>query len=179
MSQSLDNKEAYYKLLSGPLSRKAIDIVINAAGDNEEIISYISKLVINGPEPIPMRASWALEGIDLKFPHRVNPFIKSLIKSIRTCKHSGTRRNILKLLTRKTIPEDQQGHLINYCFEWLVDKAEPVAVKVYAMQIIMNHSKEYPELKQELKEILEEQYELSSPGFKSKANHIFRSINKM
>jgi hypothetical protein len=176
MSPPEENKEAYYKLLAGPLSRTAIDMLINAVGVDKKTISYIAGLVINSPEPIPMRAAWALEGLDRNHPHLLNPHLKTLIKSINTFKHTGTKRNILKILTRKTISRDQQGLLINYCFEWLVDKAEPVAVKVYAMQIIMNHTKEYPEIKQELKETLEELYEISSPGFKSKANHIFRSL---
>jgi hypothetical protein len=174
MNIFMQAKEKYTEILSDPLSRATIDLLIAAAGDDPVIFGHLAELAIQGKGSIPMRASWALEGIDNNFPELAGPYIKPLIKSVDKIKHTGALRNILKLLSRKKIPQVMQGRLINHCFEWLNDRNIPVAVKVYAMQIVANLSEEYPELLVELKGVLETLYDSSSPGFKSMAKKILK-----
>jgi len=54
----------------------------------------------------------------------------------------------------------------------------PVAVKVHAMQIIYNHTLIYPELKEELITVIEDQVENNSVGFKSRGMRIIRQLKK-
>ena len=102
-----------------------------------------------------------------------------LISALPTYTHPGTRRNILKILSRSGIPQEYQGELIDLCFRFLVDAGQPVAVKVYAMQIIANHLSSYPELGNELREIIEDQFSRNSAGFHSRGRKILKLIDSL
>lgn len=83
------------------------------------------------------------------------------------------------MLCRYEIPEEQQGVLIDLCFKYMVSELYPVAVKVHAMQIIYNHVLLYPELKEELVTVIEDQMANNSVGFKSRGQRILRQLEKL
>ena len=83
---------------------------------------------------------------------------------------------MLRLLCRYDIPEDDQGLLVDLCFSYMVSELYPVAVKVHAMQIIYNHTLIYPELKDELITVIEDQVENNTVGFKSRGRRIIRQL---
>ena len=74
------------------------------------------------------------------------------------------------------IPEEYQSQLIDQLFELLSDPKEESAVKAFAMTVAYNVVKQYPELGQELKIIIEDQLPYATPSFKSRAKRI---INKL
>lgn len=60
--------------------------------------------------------------------------------------------------------------------ELLADVKETVAVRVFCMTVLDNLSKHYPEIKQELRVILQDQLEQGcTAGFRSRASKILRS----
>ena len=81
------------------------------------------------------------------------------------------------MLSRMSVPEQEQAFLIDLCFRWILDNEETVAVKVYCMQIIANHL--YPELKYELRGVIEDRFSRSSAGFQSRGRKILKMIEKM
>ena len=164
----------YKSILEGPISRAAVDLVIDNAGNDPEKFRILTEFVLNGKEPLPSRAAWALVGIDEKYPELIIPYISPLIKALPDFVHPGTKRNVLKILTRKTIPKKLHGKLADQCFIWLLNRDTPVAIQVYSMQIIANLSGLYPELMLELKEVLESRIQTSLPGFKSRAKKILK-----
>jgi hypothetical protein len=166
--------QKYHDILSGQLSRVAIDLVIESAGDDPSVFAYLVNLVTSLEEPLASRAAWALDGIHEKYPDLLKPHLAKIVKSIGQFKHTGTTRNVLKLFTRIDIPKKHHETLVQLCFDFLYNKDIPVAVKVYSMQIIENLSSHYPELRQELHEILRDQYDRSSAGFQSRASKILK-----
>jgi hypothetical protein len=62
------------------------------------------------------------------------------------------------------------------CFEYITSENETVAVKVFSMTILANLSKVYPEIKPELKLILEEHWDQKTAGFKSRAKKILKTL---
>ena len=91
----------------------------------------------------------------------------------------GALRSFLRLLCRYDIEEDDQGMLIDLCFGYLVSELYPLAVKVHAMQLIYNHVLIYPELKNELITVIEDQEDNNSIGFKSRGRRIISQLEKM
>jgi len=166
--------EQYKEILGGPPSREAINIIINNAGNDPERFRILADIILTGKEPIPSRASWALEGIDAQYPKLCSPYITKFIDALPKFTHPGTRRNILKILERKNIPVKYHGKIADLCFEYLTKNDVPVAIQVYSMQIIANLSDKYPELMQELAEILDNRMPASLPGFKARAKKILQ-----
>ncbi len=162
--------------LLSELSRKNIDYIIHCIGDRQDLFDEIVGLILHDTDPVPARAAWVAEGVSEQFPEMINPHVTSLIRALPACTHPGTRRNVLKILSRTPIPEEEQGMLIDQCFGWMLDLNEPVAVKVYCMQIIANHLDTYPELSNELREVIEDQWDRNSPGFQSRGRKILRMM---
>jgi len=162
--------------LLSELSRANIDYTIHALGSEPEYFRELINFIISEPDPLPMRASWVVEGITEKYPDLILPYKGMLIRNLRKYTHPGTRRNLLKIFSRMEIDEKYHGILLDVCFDWLVDENINVAEKVYAMQIIANHLKYYPELTNEFFEIIEDQIPKNSPGFVSRARLIKKQL---
>jgi len=167
-------EKQYKEILENNLSRKAVDLIIADTGQDTEKFRILISFILKGTETLSSRAAWAIEGIDSRYPGLINPYLPSLIKALPGFKHPGSSRNILKILTRKNIPEIFHGTLTDQCFQWLMAKTTPVAIQVYSMQIIANLAEYYPELMHELGEVLESLMDTSLPGFRSRAKKILK-----
>ncbi|MBS1670911.1 MAG: hypothetical protein JST94_05595 [Bacteroidetes bacterium] len=64
---------------------------------------------------------------------------------------------------------------MNACFNFIETPATPVAIKAFSLTILQKLSLQYPEIKQELKLIIEERWEHETAAFKSRARKILGS----
>lgn len=103
--------------------------------------------------------------------------ICELIEHIGKSNLDGVIRGILRCLQDYSIPIKKQGSLISSCFELLTDNNRPIAVKVFAMTIVYNHCEVYPELKRELKIVIEDLMSTNSPGIISRGSKILKRIS--
>jgi len=158
--------------LLSELSRTNVDYTIHMLGNDPACFKELVNFIMNEPDPLPMRASWVMEGITLKYPEMINPYTGMLIRNLRKYSHPGTRRNLLKIFSRMEIHEKYHGILLDICFDWMADEEKAVAEKVHAMQIIANHLKFYPELINEFIEVINDQIPKNSPGFVARARLI-------
>jgi hypothetical protein len=158
--------------LLSELSRVNIDYTIHVLGNNPAYFKELINFIILEPDPLPMRASWVVEGITVKYPEMVLPYLGMLIRNLRKYSHPGTRRNLLKIFSRIKIPEKYHGILLDVCFDWLASESRTVAEKVFAMQIIANHLIFYPELINEFFEIINNELPKNTPAFASRAKLI-------
>ena len=78
-----------------------------------------------------------------------------------------------------TYPNSIHDQLLEKAFEYLENKKEAVAVKIHAMTVAERLCQSYPELKTELKIILEDQIEFGSAGFRSRASKILGKISNI
>jgi hypothetical protein len=164
--------------LLSELSRANVDYTIHALGNNPDYFKELVNFIMNEPDPLPMRASWVVEGITDKYPEMISPYVGMLIRNLRKFSHQGTCRNLLKIFSRMEIPPKYHGILLDICFDWLPSEDRTVAEKVFAMQIIANHLNLYPELSNEFFEIIDDQIPKNSPGFYSRATQIKKQFSK-
>jgi hypothetical protein len=165
--------------LLSELSRANIDFTIQTLGNNKGHFRELISLVLTAKDPLPMRAAWAIEGITEKYPEMILPYMKDLIKNLRKFTHTGTLRNLLKIFSRMELDEKFHGTMADNCFNWIVEEEMPVAVKVYSMQILANLTRIYPELKNELIEVIDEQIPRNTAGFKAQARKVKMELNKI
>jgi hypothetical protein len=105
------------------------------------------------------------------------PYLEKLILNLQNDGlHDAIKRNTVRVLQDVEIPEKLHGTIADICFKYLQNPSEAIAIKVFSMTIIHNLTKNYPELKDELKFILEEQMPFQSAGFRSRAGKILRSL---
>jgi len=155
------------------------DLLISEVIKSESHFNTLLQLALHEKEPVAWRASWILDGSDEKKPGLARKHINKIVKALPALESRGTLRSLLRMLTRYDIPENEQGLLIDLCFSYLVSELYPVAVKAHAMQIIYNHVLLYPELKNELIAVIEDQADNNSVGFKARGNILIKQMEKL
>jgi hypothetical protein len=123
------------------------------------LINHLEKeLLISALDKDPLvsnRAMWVLNHCaDLDFD-RVKPFQAKLINHLKNKNvYSGVIRSILRIFQKHPIPKKQESFMLDKCFEFIRNPAEAIAIRVFAMTIVFNISKPYPELLNELSIVL-------------------------
>jgi len=155
------------------------DFLIGDINRSESNFTKLLWLALHEKDPLAWRAAWFLDGSDEKKPGMARKHISVIVKELPGLQSMGTIRSLLRMLTRQQIPENEQGLLIDLCFNYLVSERYPVAVKVHAMQVIFNHVLLYPELKNELIAVIEDQAENNSIGFKARGQFLIKQMEKL
>jgi len=152
------------------------DLFIAEVGQSEEKFQTLLELTLHEKDPLAWRAAWILDGSDEQHPGLAFGSVSTIIRRLPQLESKGALRSLLRLLCRYEVAEDDQGMLVDLCFSYMVSELYPVAVKVHAMQIIYNHTLIYPELKDELVTVIEDQVANNSVGFKSRGMRIIRQL---
>jgi hypothetical protein len=76
------------------------------------------------------------------------------------------------------IPEKFHGEIMDICFRFLESPTEALAVKVFSMSVLGNLAALYPDIKPELKLVIEEQLPHQTAGFKSRAKKVLKMLKK-
>jgi hypothetical protein len=127
---------------------------------------------------VAQRAAWSVSWAAKKKPEMIIPYIKELVAQFqRKDVHNAVIRNAVRILESIEIPEKFHGQVMSTCFKFIEDPTTPVAVKAFSLTTLFNLSKHYPEIKQELKLIIEERWDTETAAFKSRGRKILRSIN--
>ena len=152
------------------------NLFIAEVGQSEEKFQTLLELTLHEKDPLAWRAAWILDGSDEQLPGLASGSVSTIIQRLPQLESKGALRSLLRLLCRYEVAEDDQGMLVDLCFSYMVSELYPVAVKVHAMQIIYNHTLIYPELKDELVTVIEDQVANNSVGFKSRGMRIIRQL---
>jgi hypothetical protein len=155
------------------------DLLIAEVIKSKTHFKTLLQLALHDKDPLAWRACWVLDGSDELKPGMARRHIPQIVQALPQLESKGTLRSLLRLLSRYDIPEEEQGLLIDLCFSYLVSELYPVAVKVHAMQIIYKHVLLYPELKDELVAVIEDQMANNSVGFKSRGSRLIKQMEKL
>ena len=155
------------------------NLLIGAVIKSESHFTSLLQLALYEKDPLAWRASWVLDGSDERKPGLARKHIPEIVQALPRLESKGSLRSLLRMLTRYDIPEDEQGLLIDLCFSYLVSEQFPVAVKAHAMLVIYNHVLLYPELKNELIAVIEDQEDNNSVGFKSRGRNLIKQMEKL
>ena len=129
---------------------------------------------------ISNRAAWALSYLVIEMPELIHPFFSKTISLLKTHGfHPAIYRNILRFLKEIKIPEKYQGKVYDACIDFFINTSNSIAVRAFSLYVIRKIAKQHPELKKELKIILEAQKEFDdNPAVKNVINKILPSLNK-
>lgn len=154
-------------------------IFIEAVGTSPERFETLAEMALYGEDPLAWRAAWVLDSTDEVHPGMASDHIRKIVRSLPDLQSRGVLRSLLRLLCRYEIRKEDQGRLIDLCFTYLTSELYPVAVKVHAMQILYQHVLLYPEMKDELVTVIEDQLENNSVGFRARASRLISQMEKL
>ena len=138
--------------------------------DDTVILSHSTK------DPRAWRACWIVYHCMKNDDPRIIPYVDPMIEALPLLK-DGHQRELLKIILRMKLNEDQEGRLFNVALNiWESVKKQP-SVRHTAIKIILKVIKKYPELWLDLRHVMSDEYLKSlSPGIR---NVLEREVSEM
>lgn len=159
-------------------SKVLTDRIIKHIGADAKRFKELVDIFLAGPHQITQRAAWPLSYCVRNHPELLEKNYKSILGILtKPGIHDGVKRNIMRLLQFVDIPKRYQGEVIEHCFR-LMDPKEPIAVRVFSMTVLANLTKQHPDLKTELKLIIEDQLPFGSAAYISRSKKILKQLEK-
>jgi hypothetical protein len=135
-------------------------------------------IFLKGPYRVTQRAAWPLSKCVEKHPRLIIPHLKQILDLVQKRGiHDAVKRNTIRLLQFIDIPKRYHGRIAGICFTFLRNRREPVAIRVFAMTVLADIGTYNPELKPELRIILEDELPYGSPAFTSRARRVLKRLN--
>lgn len=155
------------------------EIVASNVGNNPEYYKQILDMTLFEKMPMQSRAGRVLSICTLKYPYLFEPHIDRVLKF--ALEDNGFHRNVFWVFAEVDIKltEEQEGILLDLCFEWLNNKQLEIAPTVFCFTIIFKIVKKIPELGPELAEVIKSILPTASAGVKNRGLRIIKAMKKM
>ncbi|MGL1885207.1 MAG: hypothetical protein OCD76_01735 [Reichenbachiella sp.] len=163
--------------LNGRLNKHKCNTLAHTVAFNPEFKNSLLSCLMHQNEDISKSAVWVLSHVHDYNKKYFKDDLELLIQLVCDSTLDTILRCTLRLLQDYQIPENLQGSLITRCFDLLVDHNVPVAIKAFSMTVVANHCNQYPELKPELKMVIEELLTNPTPGILSRGSKILKRIS--
>ncbi|MBV9986520.1 MAG: hypothetical protein JO301_02505 [Chitinophagaceae bacterium] len=126
---------------------------------------------------LSQRAAWSVSWAAKKKPEMVKPYLKDIVAQLqREGVHDSVKRNAVRILEDIDIPEPLHGEVMNACFGFIEDPATAVAIKAFSLTTLFNLSEIYPEIRPELKLLIEANLENETAAFRSRGKKILGKL---
>ncbi|MBO7433913.1 MAG: hypothetical protein J6U13_09215 [Salinivirgaceae bacterium] len=142
--------------LEAEASRANTDLVVAWTMADSRRLADLAEAALNGDVPVGPRAMWALSIVAERDSQSLQPFLPEMVKTLPQMSHTGMRRLVCKILMLCKLPTEFDGPIIDFCFRMLEQPDEPIGVKGNCMSLIAQRLHLYPELKPELKAIVDD-----------------------
>ena len=154
--------------------------IVNWVAGNQQRFDELFVLFLNDEYRVVQRAGWPVSNCVIAHPALINKHWKELIHNLKKPNlHNAVKRNSIRLMQDIALPGKYHGQIMDTCFKFLESPKEALAVKVFSMSVLGNLAKYYPEIKPELKLMIEDQLPHQSAGFKSRAKKILKQLEKL
>jgi hypothetical protein len=152
--------------------------IIKWVGNDQKRFDKLFDLFLHDEYRVVQRAAWPMSYCVINYPELIKKHFSKLLKNLhKPGLHDAVKRNTVRLLQEITIPEKFHGEVMNTCFGYITDPKEKVAVKAFSLTILQNLSRQYPEIRNEIKIIIEERWEHETAAFRSRAKKILKELS--
>lgn len=165
-------------LLENKVYSKAIILeVAKYACSSSKRFKELMQCFLSNDYRLAQRAAWCVGWAAKMKPAMIAPHIKTLVMQLeKTDVHVAVIRNSVRVLEAIDIPEALHGDVMNACFRFIETPATPAAIKAFSLTTLYNLSKFYPEIKQELKLLIEDKMDNETAAFKSRGKKILKAL---
>jgi hypothetical protein len=152
--------------------------IVKWVGKDPSRFDELFRLFLHDEYRVVQRATWPISYLVIAHPPLIKKHFAALFKKLKEPgAHDAVKRNILRLLQDITIPEKYHGEIMDTCFTYISSPTEKAAIKAFSLTVLEHLSAIYPEIKPELKTIIEDRWDFESPAFRSRARKILKSIS--
>jgi hypothetical protein len=161
-------------------SKENTTLIANYVGTDAKRFAALMKLFLYDEYRVIQRSAWVVGDLCKSHPELAMPYLPEMVQNLKKPDaHDAVKRNTLRFMQDIEAPEALWGELAEVCFQFLISMEEAVAIKVFAMTVLLNIVKKVPELKDELRYAIEDQLPYGTAGFKSRGNKTLKALEKI
>lgn len=162
------------------LSKQQSTKIARWIGDDAERFAGLVKLFLANEYRVSQRAAAVLSECYDNHPELIKPHLNVLVVNLqKPGLHDAVRRNTVRVFQFMEIPEELMGILADVCMGFIANADETIAVKAFSMTVALNITRHYPELKNELKLLIEEQLPNASAGLHNRAMKVLKELERI
>ena len=163
--------------LSQRMGKSDVEAICCLAADGDDVMENLFALIADADDRVRVNALWVLT----HFPASANQLF--LLRRHMLCEfllaeeNLSARRLLLSLLCRMPFAADDiDTRLLDFSLSLVGDSSQPVGIRSLAMKLSFMQCRHYPELKSELRQLIE----LSMPDVQASAamKSVWRHISK-
>ncbi|WP_308993382.1 adenylosuccinate lyase [Mariniflexile litorale] len=157
-------------------------------------ISLLPKLIdimFRVDDKISCRAAWVFEFVCDHYIYAIVPYLDVFCNQIKNVYLDSAVRPVAKVCCfiaqeydskhpntlKKTLKPKHKEQIIEVCFDWMISD-QKIAAKAYAMDTLFILGKNYSWVHPQLTQILEQDFQMQSAGYKVRAKRILKKLNK-
>jgi len=147
--------------------------IVKWIGSDQQRFNELLELFLHDEYRVVQRAAWPLSYAVAANPQLVKKHLGRILRNLeKPGLHDAVKRNTVRLLQYIEIPPKYQGRMMNTCFEYISSPTEKPAVKAFSLTVLQILSGQYPEIRQELRTIIEDRWDHETAAFRSRAKKI-------
>ena len=161
-------------------SKRQNQRIVDYVGNHPERFAELITLFWENEYRVTQRAAWTVSDCCQQHPELIMPYLPQFINNLRQADlHDAVKRNTLRVLQIIDIPEDLLGDAADVGFTLFGKKEEAIAIRVFAMTVLLQVVQKVPELKDELRYMIEEQMPYETPAFVSRGMKTLKVLGKI
>jgi len=170
MKSQVKNKQFIVQLLESGHNKILKDQIVKWVGDSQAKFDVLFEILFTQEYRLVQRAAWPISYIVQKYPGLIRKHMKAVSQALNNkYLKDAPKRNLLRFLQKIPISKKYSGRIADACFGFITNPQEKAAIKAFSITVLENIAKSFPELRTELKLILEVAYEHETPAYKSRA----------
>jgi len=159
-------------------SKKQCAAIVKFIGNDQKKFDELFDLFLHDEYRVVQRAGWPISYCVEKYPDLIKKHFTKLLKNLdKKGIHDAVKRNTVRLLQYVEIPEKFHGQVMDLCFRYISSPSEAVAIKAFSITVLQNLAKQYPEIVNELKLIIEERWNYETVAFKTRASKLLKEFS--
>ncbi|HTF80229.1 MAG TPA: hypothetical protein VL947_00835 [Cytophagales bacterium] len=144
-------------------------------------ITYLLDILLSSQPRLQQCASNVVNHYFELHPEQLSAYAATIIQALQPrVVPSAVKRTVMRLMQQVSLnhlSETDFGFLVDRCFGYLQDANEAIAVRAFSLTIAHKASLIHPELRNELKPILNHVMDYGSAAEKSRARKILKSLH--
>lgn len=171
------DKETLHSALCVHISQFSANQLAWEIAQDNELFQALHSIAMTDDSLAANRALWVCEKLSEKYPGLFVPCYDDLTDRLLASSNDTARRLLLSILFNLPVPTPLPIHLLNYCFDHLLNPKDSIAVQALCIKLAYQLCRQQPELQQELQVILENaDATLYSPGVQSAIRSTLRKL---
>lgn len=162
-------------------SRLIADLLVADIGNNTDKFAEMMELALRDEYPLSMRAARIIALCVEKNNSLIDPHLQNIIEVLDSICVEGVKRSFLKIFAELPLHlnEDMLGILTDRSFIWLNNPKEAIAIRYYAIEILLKVVKLFPEIKFELSDCLHTILDNESSALQVKSRKAIKYLNRI